>query len=217
MAAKSDILNVVDQYMIDMAADKIYIGLGSIFVSDNGLEYVSTNMSELYQEGQISLKTIPPHTPEFLPVERSHQTVQNMQNCMLYAAGMGTGFWPLARQYTCYVLARLPNSALNGEMPFNILYPNKTIDRSLIRTFGSPAFVHIPTQLRTKQVPKAWRGRFVGIGHRTSQPLVYNPVTNNIVSSYHVVICDTVLMPPALDARDFHVMGTDDGPAVYRP
>jgi hypothetical protein len=195
MQLKSEIDMIMRQHVVDKAAQSgVFIGLGSTSVSDCGREYISTKIGDIYLDLEVGQKATPPYTAEQNSVERQHQTLTNMSNAMLATAHMSSAFWLAARKYAAFIKNRITNKITN-QLPYDMFNIKTGVlaNHFEIRVFGATAFVHIERSLRSKLQPSAWPGRFVGYDALTGYPLIYNPVSGNIVAAKHVHIADVVL------------------------
>jgi hypothetical protein len=77
-------------------------------------------------------------------------------------------------------------SSIGKVTPFE-LWHGKEPDVSHLRTFGSPAFTHIPDEKRRKLDPKATEGIMVGYGDSSKVYKIWDPVTRKIITSRDVV------------------------------
>ena len=57
---------------------------------------------------------------------------------------------------------------------------------SILRIFGCPAYVHIPSGQRRKMADTAFKGIFVGYPTDSYGYLIYNPVTHRVIVSRYV-------------------------------
>jgi hypothetical protein len=71
-------------------------------------------------------------------------------------------------------------SSIRKVTPFE-LWHGKEPDVSHLRTFGSPAFTHIPDEKRRKLDPKATEGIMVGYGDSSKVYKIWDPVTRKIM------------------------------------
>ncbi len=55
-----------------------------------------------------------------------------------------------------------------------------------LRVFGCPAYVHIPSQRRTKMQPPSRKGLFVGYTPNNQSWMVYIPESKTVLSSRSV-------------------------------
>ncbi|KAM7479031.1 hypothetical protein LguiA_027244 [Lonicera macranthoides] len=94
--------------------------------------------------------------------------------------------WAEAFQCACHVINRLPPWPGLEKSPFEALY-NRRPDVSYFRVFGSPCYVHVPKDIRTKLDPKARKCVFVGYDPRRKGWRCMDPETKQVVVSRDVV------------------------------
>ena len=117
--------------------------------TDNGGEYLSTELQNYLQEKGIRHELIVPHSPQQNGVaERMNRTlVESARSMIAHAA---------------YVRNRLPTTALKeNETPYQRWYGRKP-DVSHLRVFGCMAYAHVPDNERRKLDKKSKKMRFVG-------------------------------------------------------
>lgn len=64
-------------------------------------------------------------------------------------------FWADAISITCFLITRVPSSALKGEMPFHTLCPKQHLFPIPLKIFGCTCFVRDVRPLHTNLDPKA--------------------------------------------------------------
>ena len=75
------------------------------FLTDNGSEYVNSQMSVFILQKNIKHQKTVPHCPQQNgQAERRNQTIMNMARCALIEAKLPYSFWPFAVQYSTYTL-----------------------------------------------------------------------------------------------------------------
>ena len=151
LAHKSDVLaNIRDIAKIARSKHHKFITLRT----DNDTVYGSKAASSLYDQLSMVHQVSVPYTPQQNgAAERAVRTVSEAGNALQQQAKLDLDFrsvdkrlWPDACSTAAYVLNRTrhqgstltPYELLTGQQP----------DLSHLRVFGSPAYVHIPRQLR---------------------------------------------------------------------
>lgn len=134
------------------------------FHSDNGCEYVNSEMNDYLKIRGIQHFTIAPHRHEVNGIiERGHRTGSDSVRSVLADAKLPKAYWAEAYSYSTYVRNRTGRSFLNPDKtPYEMIYGSKP-DISHIRVFGCTAYVKIPAAQRKKLDPKSVKGVFVGI------------------------------------------------------
>ena len=80
--------------------------------------------------------------------ERAIGVLSNRATSLLHESHLPPSFWPKAVATVVHTHNRMPTSALHDSTPFSALF-NKKPDVSLLRVFGSLAYVHIQKDKRT--------------------------------------------------------------------
>jgi transposase InsO family protein len=119
------------------------------FLTDNGSEYVSRDMSAFLLQKNIKHQRTTPYSPQQNGMaERRNQTVMAMARCVLIESNLPYEYWPLAVRYTVYTLNRLPTKSIDWKNPYEIWIKQKP-NIAHLRPFGCTAFAHIEKSLRT--------------------------------------------------------------------
>ena len=89
--------------------------------SDNGGEYKSDPFLKLCRDESIDRHFTMRKTPQQNRVaERLKTTFLEKVHCMLSNAGLPKNFWAEALAYACYLVNRLPSSAIGGKTPLEV-------------------------------------------------------------------------------------------------
>ena len=154
--------------------------------SDRGVEFVNRDMHSWYADKGIQVEPTAPNTPEQNGrAERLNRTLMEKVRKMLRGAHLGDWYWGFALQYAndirnwtlCSGKAITPHEAIFGEVP----------DLEACKVFGSVAWVHVPSQLRTKLEDRSRKGIFLGpeppMGSKSYRVLIDNRdvVTSSVV------------------------------------
>ena len=95
----------------------------------------------------------------------------------MYGKKVPLELWGLAVLCAAYVQNRVISST--GKVtPFE-LWHGKEPDVSHLRTFGSPAFTHIPDEKRRKLDPKATEGIMVGYGDSSRVYKIWDQINHH--------------------------------------
>ena len=78
---------------------------------------------------------------------------------MLSNAGLSKNFWAEALAYACYLVNRLPSSAIGEKTPLEAWSEKTAADYDLLWVFGCPTYYHVKDD---KLDPRAKKGVFVG-------------------------------------------------------
>ncbi|CAH2096121.1 unnamed protein product [Euphydryas editha] len=115
------------------------------------------------------------------------RTIVEAARTMLQAKGLGKEFWAEAVSTAIYVINRTGRTKEAGKTPFELFYNKQKYDITLLKTFGTEAYVHIPTQKRLKWDSKSMKGIFVGYGINTKGYRVWL-INNKVIGTYRDVI-----------------------------
>jgi len=78
---------------------------------------------------------------------------------MLSNAGLSKNFWVEALAYACYLVNRLPSSAIGGKTPLKLWSEKAAQNYNSLRIFGCSAYYHVKED---KLDPRAKKRVFVG-------------------------------------------------------
>lgn len=176
---------------------------------DNGKEFGGGPIIEWLRSLGITYETTVPYGPEQNGVaERSNGLLAAKARAMILDSGVSETLWPEAVRTACYLLNRLPTSALeDNKVPIQLLFESLNKDRSAdpidlrhLRCFGCTAYVHIPKEIRTtgaKFEPRSNKGILVGYEGR---------------NQYRVWLPEKGKAGRVVRARDVQF---DEGPLIY--
>ena len=129
--------------------------------SDNGGEFINTELDTFYQSKGIKSETSVPYTPQQNgKAERLNRTLLDKARPMLADANLPKFLWAEAIVTANYLRNRSPISS-QDTTPYELFHGTKP-DLSHLRTFGARAYAHVPTVLRTKLDAVSEPGRFIG-------------------------------------------------------
>lgn len=155
--------------------------------SDNGGEYINTNLASQTEQSGINHYLSPPYTPELNGVaERCNRTLLEMVRSMLYYNNCPLPLWGETLRTSQYLLNLRPRKYLGSKSPLNI-WNGRYLYATHLKVFGCTTYTHVPKELRSKLQSKAREAVFVGY---TASPKVYrlmDPKTNRIFTSDRVV------------------------------
>uniref|UniRef100_A0A2H6ND44 Integrase catalytic domain-containing protein n=1 Tax=Micrurus carvalhoi TaxID=3147026 RepID=A0A2H6ND44_9SAUR len=115
----------------------------------------------MLKQAGIEHKRSAPYTPQHNAfVERRGQMLQAMAHTMLSDSGLPDTLWGEA-MCPNHVLNNVVNTT-TGELPF-ARWNGRKPNLSYLHTFGAPAWVHIPSQVRRKGQHRARELVFVGM------------------------------------------------------
>lgn len=179
--------------------------------TDNGLEFVSGEMTELCKEKGIKRHKTVPGTPQQNGViERMNRTILNKIRCMLFDVGMSKKFWGEAAVTAAYLINRSPSSVLNGKTPDELWY-GRAPNYSHLRVFGCRAYAHIR---QDKLEPRALKCVMLGYpqGVKGYKLWCTEPEMGKVIISRSVVFNETQMpyLEPASSSSGVQLSGEDD-------
>jgi transposase InsO family protein len=129
--------------------------------TDNGGEYIKTELEDYFKSKGINHQTTVPNTPEQNgKAERLNRTLLEKTRAMLIDAGLPNDLWGEAVINANFTRNRSPVSK-KDKTPWELFFGIKP-DVSILRTFGSTTYAHIPKEKRTKLDDVSERGIMVG-------------------------------------------------------
>jgi hypothetical protein len=156
----------------------------SIFRSDKGGEFSSTELDEFFTERGIEHQWASTATPEQNGVaERMVRTLKEHTLANLAHATLPEIWWAESMHYTCYIRNRLSSQSLPGHMsPYERWY-GKVPNLAMAKTWGCMAQIHIPKQKRKGLEAKTQWGMMIGIPDGIKGWKFYLPETNTFTDS----------------------------------
>ena len=155
--------------------------------SDNGGEYLSNNFKKFLKDHGIQHQVTVPYTPEQNGVaERANRIIVEAARSMLYARDMNLEFWAEAISTAVYLKNRSPTKALHDITPEQA-WTGKKPSVGHLRSFGCKAYVHVPTQHRSKLDSKTLECVFTGYYTESKGYRVFNIVKQQALISRDVI------------------------------
>ncbi|GJX38033.1 retrovirus-related pol polyprotein from transposon TNT 1-94 [Tanacetum coccineum] len=163
--------------------------------SDNGGEYMNSQMNLFFQSKGIVHQTTCPHTPEQNGVaERKNRLLLEMTRALIIESNAPNFFWPEALATATYLINRLPTKILKMKTPLETLSEYHTLPQVLTlepKVFGCTVFAHIPKSYRDKLDPCAEKCVFVGYGVNQKGYRCYNPKTRHMITTMNCDFLET--------------------------
>ena len=158
---------------------------------DSDAVFKGRDFREVAHQSDTAISYSAPYTPtENGLQERTWGIIMPMVRAMLSTAELPQTFWDFAALTAVYLHNRLYHSGCNG-VPITLL-TGMVPNLSHVRTFGCPAYVHVPHHQRKKMEDTAFEGILVGYDINTpSGYLVYNSRTRRTISTKHVRFDET--------------------------
>ncbi|GJZ47234.1 retrovirus-related pol polyprotein from transposon TNT 1-94 [Tanacetum coccineum] len=140
----------------------------------------------IYTDNGIRRFLTAPYSPQQNGVmERKNRTILNMVRSMLKSKKMPKEFWAEAVDFWVYLLNRCPSKSLDNKTPqeaWNGLKPTV----SHLRVFESIAYVHVPSQRRSKLDDRSEKHVFDSYDKQSKGYKLYNLVTRKVAVSRDV-------------------------------
>lgn len=135
----------------------------SELLSDNGGEFDNDEVKEILQARGIRHRLVMPYTPQQNGCsERENRTLVEAARAMRLAhEELSQRLWAELINTAAYALNRTGPSSEEGKSPYEVWYKRKPRIKHL-RIIGSEAYVHVPSQQRSKLDSKAVKGILVG-------------------------------------------------------
>ncbi|GBN67200.1 Retrovirus-related Pol polyprotein from transposon TNT 1-94 [Araneus ventricosus] len=131
------------------------------------------------------------YTPELNGIaERFNRSSMEAVRTMLQDSGLQPRFWAEALHAYVHTKNRCSHKLTEGKTPMEIWSGHKPSIRHC-RTFGSLAYVYVPTVNRNKLQPKAKIGILVGYAVNRRGYRVWLPKERKVVESIHIKIDET--------------------------
>ena len=102
-------------------------------------------------------------------------------------------FWAEALAYACYLVNRLPSSAIWGKTPLEVWSRKTTADYDLLRVFGCPAYYHVKED---KLDPIAKKCLFVGFKKGIKGFKIWDPTDRKFLFSRDVTFDEASMLKP---------------------
>ena len=109
-----------------------------------------------------------------------------MMKSMLADANLPQKFWAEALSTAAYLRNRSPTKAVEGRTPFEAWTSDKPgVDH--LRSFGCPAYAHVPKDERQKLDSKSRKCLLLGYGSKTKGYRLYDPKRERVFFSRDVL------------------------------
>ncbi|KAL5838389.1 hypothetical protein ACOSQ3_015558 [Xanthoceras sorbifolium] len=159
--------------------------------SDNAKEYTSTLFQSYMVQNGMLHETSCVDTPSQNGVaERKNRHLLETARALLFQMNVPKPFWADAVSTACFLINRMPSSVLHGEIPYKILFPNKSLFPVDPRIFGSTCFVRDVRPHVTKLDPKSLKCIFLGYSRLQKGYRCYCPSLNKYLVSVDVTFME---------------------------
>ena len=158
-----------------------------IFRTNNGREYVNSDMHQFLTTKGIIHQTSCPNTPQQNGVaEGKNRTLLEMTRAIMLESRVPTYLWPEAVATTNYLTNHLPTKSLNYCTPLDTLKNHNLLPfvHSLSpKIFGCIVFVHYPKRMQNKLEPRAVKCVFVGYGRNQTGYRCYDTQARRVYTT----------------------------------
>ncbi|GKU96667.1 hypothetical protein SLEP1_g9878 [Rubroshorea leprosula] len=152
-----------------------------------GGEFVSVEFNKFCEDFGIKRQLIASYMPQQNGVaERKNRSLVEMAKGMLKAKGLLNSFWAEAIHTAAYIQNCSPTVALHHQTPFEAWHGWKP-KVTHFKIFGCLAYVHVPSQKRTKFEENSVKCIFLGYSDETKGYRFYNPITKKLLISRDVI------------------------------
>ena len=177
--------------------------------SDNGTEYTETKFQQFCEEHGIQRHFTVRKTPQQNGVsERMNRTITEKARCIRLQAGLAKSFWAEAVSMAVYLINRSPRISLNGKVSEEV-WTGSDLDLSNLKIFGTPAYVLIPSDERTKLDAKSKKCIFLGYEKGVKGFKFWDPVAMKRVISRDAVFDEQYMLQQAKEVERSVVTETD--------
>ena len=181
LRSKHETLKAVEKYMADMSP----LGRIGTIRSDNGLEFVNKELSELLISKGIRHETSSPYSPHQNGLaERSWRTLFSTARALIASAGSNKHLWAYAVKYACYTRNRC-YSDTHGMTCHEKGTGRKPKVNNLLK-FGSVCYAYDDRNVHKKLDDRGLRGTFLGFDTNSPACLIKLDGNNKIYKFRHV-------------------------------
>ena len=162
--------------------------------SDNGTEYTDSKFQEFCEQHGIKRHFTVCKTPQQNGVvERMNRTIAERARCLRLNAGLAKKFWADAVSMACFLINRSPSIPLDGKVAEEV-WTGDVVDYSGLRVFGSPAYMHVSSEERSKLDAKSVQCIFLGYQKGVKGFKLWDPKANKVVISRDVVFDEKAMV-----------------------
>jgi len=158
-----EVLDAMKRFVID-AQSETHLRMKT-FLSDNGSEYVNTQMELFMLQKNVKHQRTVPYSPQQNGfAERQNLTIMSMARCVLIESNLPYQYWDFAVRYAVWTLNRLPTKSIHWKTPYELWMKRKP-DASYLRPFGCIAYANVDKSLRSSLEPTSVKCTFLGYAH----------------------------------------------------
>ncbi|XP_071705367.1 uncharacterized protein [Rutidosis leptorrhynchoides] len=102
--------------------------------------------------------------------ERKNRHLLEVARALLFQMNIPKPFWADAVSTACFLINRMSSAVLNGDIPYSVLFPTKSLFPIEPKIFGSTCFVRDTQRHRSKLDPKSIKCVFLGYSRLQKAP-----------------------------------------------
>ena len=191
MKNRSELFSIFEQFYKEI---KTQFGVSiRTLRSDNAREYLSHQFQNFMTSNGILHQTSCAHTPQQNGVaERKNRHLIETTRTLLLHGNVPSRFWGDAVLTACYLINRMPSSALDNKVPHSILFPGTPLHSLPPRVFGSTCFVHNLTPGLDKLSARSLKCVFLGYHRSQKGYRCYSPTLRRYLISADVTFFESV-------------------------
>ncbi|KAJ9565708.1 hypothetical protein OSB04_001674 [Centaurea solstitialis] len=155
--------------------------------SDNAKKYLSqTFQSYMLQNGILHESSCVDTPAQNGVAERKNRHLLEVARALLFHMTVPKPFWADAVATACFLINRMPSVILDGQIPFSVLFPTKSLFPIDPKIFGSTCFVRDTRPHITKLDPKSLKCVFLGYSRLQKGYRCFSPMLNRYIVSRDV-------------------------------
>jgi len=160
--------------------------------ADNGTEFVNKTLTSFLTSRGIHLRLSCPYTsPQNGKAEHVLRTLNNVTRTLPIHASMAAPYWAEALATATYLLNRRPCSAVQNNIPYQLLY-SQPPEYSHLRVFGCLCYPNLSATARHKLAPRFAACVFLGYPSSHKGYRCLDLSTRRVIISRHVVFDESV-------------------------
>ena len=205
------------QVFMDTHKDRLDHGLPVTWHTDNGGEFLSSDVDEFCKEFAIKRSySVPYAPPQNAHAERIWGILLKTIRTTLAHSALPDKYWVYAIENAAQLHNAMPSLKLDGQVsPHEALYQVKP-DVSRFRVFGCLCWYLLPEhERRSKVSPRSVPAINLGCDPQRKGHIIYIPATGKVTTAYHLTFQESsfipltpdgdAVLPPASNALGDHV------------
>ncbi|KAL0556546.1 hypothetical protein IC582_005060 [Cucumis melo] len=159
--------------------------------TDNAGEYFSHTLgSYLCQHGIIHQSSCANTPSQNGVAKRKNRHLLETTRALSFQMHVSKTFWVDVVSTACFLINRMPSSLLNGDIPYRVLFPTKSLFPIAPKIFGCVCFVRDVSPHHTKLDPKSLKCIFLGYSRVQKGYRCYRPTLKRYLVSCDVAFFD---------------------------